>query len=157
VSQIDDQEVLLTLRAQLLTVAGLPAAADRVFDNAYVVVGGVKQPYSPKPGMPYLTEKLVPATSALQTNTPRGLVVDTGLYILTWFGITGDGSSAIRAGANAIKTAFKIGTTLTTTSGNIVRVRTESGPVAGQIIDLTEGGHSYCQITVPYEVQWNQP
>lgn len=155
-SQIDDQEILLTLRAQLLTVGGLPAAADRVFDNAYVVVGGVKQRYESKPGVPYLTEKLVPATSALQTNTPRGLILDTGLYILTWFGITGDGSSAIRTGVTAIKTAFKIGTTLPTTSGNIVRVSTEAGPVAGEIIDLSEGGHSYCQVTVPYEVQWNQ-
>lgn len=156
-SQIDDQEILLALRGILLTVPGLPAPTDRVYENAYVVVGGQKVPYQPKPGVSYITEQSVPATSALQTNTPRGLVLDTGLYIVTWFGITGEGDNAIRAGTTAIKNAFKIGTAVTTPSGNVVRVRTDQGPVAGQIIPLTEGGHSYSQVTIPYEVQWNQP
>lgn len=155
-SQVNDEEILLALRGVLLTVASLPAPADRVWDDTYSVIGGIKKPYQPKVGVPYLTEQFVPATSVLQTNTPRGLVLDTGLYVVTMFGITGEGGKAIRTVTNDIKVAFKIGTTMSTPSGNIVRVRTDQAPFAGQIIPLAEGGHSYSQVTVAYEVQWNQ-
>lgn len=148
---------MLALRGILLTVPGLPAAEDRVWENAYVIANGQKVPYEPKIGVPYITEQFVSATSALQTNTPRGLILDTGLYFVTWFGITGEGDSAIRAGTTAIRTAFKIGTSVVTPSGNLVRVRTGQGPTAGQVTPLTEGGHSYSQVAVPWEVQWNQP
>jgi hypothetical protein len=154
-AQIDLEEVLLALRAILLSVSGLPAPADRVWDDAYVVVGGQREPYEPKTGVPYLTEQFAPATSSLITTVTCGQMTDTGLYLPTWFGIKGEGGKAIRAGTTAIKAAFYPGRTVALASGNRLRIRTDPAPRAGQVIPLEQGGHSYQQVTIPWEVGWN--
>ena len=154
-SQIDDDEVLLALRGTLLTVAGLPAAADRVWDDVYAVVGGVKKTYEPQAGVPYLTESFVPTVGNLVTTHTKGLIVSEGLYVLTWFGVKGDGGTAIRAGTRAITAAFEPGMTVTLPSGNTLRIRATPVPSAGRVTPLAEGAHSYSQVTIAYEVEWN--
>lgn len=159
-AQLDLDEVLLALRAILLSVGGLPA--DRVWDDTYVAVGTQKVAYQPKPNVSYLTEQLAPGSSELQTNTsrdvetnrPQGEMLDAGLYLPTWFGITGEGGKAIRAGTTAIKNAFYPSRVVVLGSGNRLRINGKPAPFAGQIIQL-EGGHSYQQVTIPYLVEWN--
>lgn len=154
-AQIDLEEVLLALRAVLLSVSGLPT--DIVYDDAYVVVNGQKQPYQPKPGISFLVEELAPGGSVLVTTSAHGLMSDAGLYLITWYGVSGEGGRAIRIGTNAIKAAFYPGRTVSLASGNRLRVDTDPAPSAGRVTPLESGGHSTQQVQVQYKVEWNLP
>jgi hypothetical protein len=119
------------------------------------VVDGVQQPYVPVAGTPYLTEQIAPGPSALVTTRTCGLVEHRGLYLPTWFGVKGQGGTAIRAGVAAILAAFPPGLTNALASGNRLTIDTDPAPRAGQITPLDQGAHSYCQLQIPYRVDWN--
>lgn len=113
--------------------------------------------FTPVAGFPYIADRFVPATHNTVTFPPTNAQAhETGLYVVTWFGLSEKGESAIRRGVQAILERFTPGTSLTLDSGDVLRVRGanpgDPGPQAGQIIPI-EGGWSYCQITIPW---WSQ-
>lgn len=145
------KETQLALRAVLVTVAGLPAAQHRVWDNSYVVQPGSPQPvpYKPTPGVPYLTEKGTPQPSRIiSTRTTE----HRGLYIVTYFGVTGNDIGPITTVTDAILAAFTAMKGFVMASGNVVRVRGDIAPWPSEIIPLESGSHSYSQVTIPWFV-----
>lgn len=103
---------------------------------------------APVQGYPYIREDFVPATARVRTipaNT--GSMEDRGLYVVTWFGLSGKGG--IRRCADAVLEQFAPGTTFTLSDGTSLRIPTELGPYAGQITPV-DGDWSFCVITVPY-------
>lgn len=129
----------LALRNRLLTVAGLPTA--RAFENVA---------FTPVAGTAYVAEQFVPATNtALTIPTAHALVEETGLYVVQWFGLDGAGISAIRAGADAVLAAFAPGTSVTSTANDVIRVRSDTGPRASQILPQPNG-FAVCTITIPW-------
>ncbi len=122
-------------------VTGLPLA--RQWENT-------QTPYLNAPGVrPYVSEQWVPATfTLLSFPADGGDVEESGLYILTWFGLANKGILAIRRGVRALKAKFTPGTVLLA-SGNAVRVWGNPGVLEGQLIPL-ENGYVSCQITIPW-------
>ncbi len=142
---IDDEAILLALRARLLTTSGLPAAANRV---------KVNKKYTQLDGVPYLEEDFAPSPPIL-VSTPGqgGTIRGSGLYVIRWYGIQDKGSAAIRAGVQAILARFSIGTTLALASGDAVRIGTPTDPTTGAYagqIRSTGDGFAVCTITIPY-------
>jgi hypothetical protein len=142
---IDDEAIQLALRTRLLTVSGLPAAANRVKVNKqYVQLAGV----------PYLEEDFVPSPPIL-VSTPGqgGTIQGSGLYVIRWYGIADKGSAAIRAGVQAILAKFTIGTTVALTNGDAVRIGTPTQPATGAYagqIRQAGAGFAVCTISIPY-------
>jgi hypothetical protein len=129
----------LALRVRLLTVAGLPAS--RAFEN---------KAYTPTAGTPYLTDAYVPSTlTMLSFPAKNGTVEETGLYVVQWFGLHDAGFTAIRAGMQAILAAFAPGTSITSNTGDVIRIRTDVGPMAGEITPL-DSGWSVCIARIPW-------
>lgn len=141
---IDHGQAHLALRNRLLTVAGIPAA--RAWEN---------KKFSAAPGVPYLADQYVPATSRiLSFPANKGTTEETGLYVVQWYGLADTGITAMRTGVQAILAAFAPGTSLTATSGDVVRVRSDVGPVAGQILPM-DSGFACCTVKIPWRA-WSQ-
>lgn len=137
-------ECHLSLRGVLLTVQGLPT--DRAWENVE---------YKPKPGTPYLEEEYVPAAQSLHTTT-KGIVEVTGLYIVKWHGLDGQGDAAIHAGVDAILTVFAAGASFAMPSGLTLRIRGDVAPSPGQIVP-EDGGFATCAMTIPWRVYASSP
>lgn len=148
-----DKETQLKLRAVLQTVAGLPPAQHRVWDNSNIIVGGVSKPYVPTPGVPYMTEKYSSGPSfvrGFRTTEHRGM------YFVTIFGVPGLDITPIRTITDAILAAFPAMKGFAMMSGNVVRVRGDQSPYAGEITPI-ESGHSYSLVTIPWFVLATRP
>jgi hypothetical protein len=132
----------LALRSRLLTVAGLPAA--RAWEN---------KNYTAIPGTPYVADSYVPGTNSLITfPANNGTVEETGLYVVQWYGVADSGIGTIRAGVQAILAAFAPGTVVTSTTGDVIRVRTDVGPMAGQLMPM-DAGFAVCTVKIPWRAR----
>lgn len=124
--------------ANELIVAGLPEG--RVYDNAT---------FTPVSGRPYIEEDFVPATSTLVSfPASGGMVEETGLHVIKWYGLSGTGVTGIRRSVDALLDLFTPGTTVTA-DGTTVRVRGNPGPYAGQLLAI-DGGWTVCTLTIPW-------
>ena len=108
--------------------------------------------FTPFGSVPFVEEDYVPATNTLITlPADTGQIEETGLYILKWYGLATYGVTAIRKSVDAVKALFAPGTSLTAGT-NTVRVRTDAGPYAGQL--LPQGnGWSVVVLTVPWRTR----
>lgn len=108
-------------------------------------------------GVPFIRDAFVPAGTHLATYpADGGQVEDSGLYVVTWFGLAGQGTGAILRGTGALLRRFAPGTPMTMSDGNIVRVRGESPseprPQGGQITPI-DGGWAYRQVQIPWRAR----
>lgn len=120
----------------------------REFDNTEVARVAV---------VPYIRDLFVSSGNHLVTfPANQGQAEDSGLYVVTLFGLAGKGSAAILRASGAILQRFSPGTAMTMTDGNVVRVRGESQsdprPQGGQIIPI-DGGWAYRQLQIPWRAR----
>lgn len=100
-------------------------------------------------GRVYVDENFVPATHELLSFPAQGgTAEETGLYVLTWFGLENTGSAGIRKPMDGLKALFTPGTVLVAGSGT-VRVRGDTSTQVGQIIPQGNGWAA-CQIRIPW-------
>lgn len=120
---------------------GIPAM--RSWDNVEL---------APVAGRPYIEESFVPATNTLVAfPSNNGTVEETGLYVLRWYGVANTGLS-IRKCVDALKLLFAPGTARTASTGDVVRVRSDHAPYAGQL--LPDGqGFTCCTLTIPWRAR----
>ncbi len=101
----------------------------------------------------WVREEFVPATTNLHCFPAQSSVMEeTGLYILTWFGLPKYGVGGIRASVDALRALFTPGTTLLAGSTPVKITGTsltQPGPNAGQLIP-TGDGWVYCQLRIPW-------
>lgn len=103
----------------------------------------------PEIDAPYWDEDYVPAGPRLLSAPANGgTVEDAGAYVVKLYGVTGTGYAATRKLADALLLKFAPGTTIAVGSDTL-RVRTDTGPSAGQIIQL-KGGRHLCTVTIPW-------
>ena len=150
---LDHNAVHLALRAQ--AKPALPAIREK--ENVA---------FTPPASDPYSEEDYVPASSRLVTLQAKGgTMLDTGLYVLRWFGVVAIGTTDMNAGLTALLARFQPGTALTLADGTLVRVGGD--PVAGtgsarqsatrgQIINL-DNGRPVCTVRIPWYVLWQLP
>ena len=107
---------------------------------------------APTEGRPWIEEDYVPATNTLVTlPASSGTLEETGLYVLTWYGLSDRDTGSIRSCVDALKALFSPGTTVTAGS-NIVRVRTDTSVRASQLIPQGNGWTA-CVLTVPWKTR----
>lgn len=109
--------------------------------------------FTPSTGSPYISEQFVPAASRLIGVASGGTVEETGLYVVTYYGLANYGFGAIRRVIDAYKARFAPGTSIAVGSAN-VRVRGDTSVYSGQIIPLDDG-YASCQLTIPWRA-WTQ-
>jgi hypothetical protein len=128
-----------------LTV-GLPETC--LWENERPVRSGVAIE-QPTQGRPYIAEELVPATYRLRTMPSNGGRADnTGMYVVHWFGLSGQGSAGIEDCIQAVKARFASGTTVTVGS-DVVRTSGETGPLGDTLRPLSNGW-TLCTIRIPW-------
>lgn len=133
---IDHDAVHLALRNRAL--AYLPTS--RAFENVA---------FTPVAGEAYCEEDYVPGTKTLLTaNASSGVVEDTGLYVIRWYGLANIASHTIAASVDALLARFTPGTWLTAGS-NAVRIRSDVAPTRGQLL-ATGDGWAVCTVTIPW-------
>lgn len=136
--------VQLALRARLFTLATLPALVS--WENVL---------FQPVPGQPFVAEQFVPGPATLRGLTAGGLVETRGLYVVQWYVPSNTGLGALTAGADAVLALFPPESTLTTTTGDVVRIRGDAAPYRGQLrTDPTAGltGFAFLPVTIPWLV-----
>ena len=140
---IDHHLVHLALRNR--AASALPAA--REYENVA---------FTPPAGAPYVEEDYVPATSELRGLVKAGTVEDTAMYVLRWYGIAGQGTSAMNTGVQAILALFRPGDRFTATDGTVIRVRGDVAPTRSQIINAPDG-RPVATVTIPIRVFHQNP
>lgn len=103
--------------------------------------------FKPEVFIPYIAEEFIPAPGSLKGSKTGGDVYESGLYILTWYGLPGVGISALRKSVGVLKLLYAPGTKLTAGS-HTLRIRGETMPYTGQIIPLN--GWAALQLTIPW-------
>jgi hypothetical protein len=111
--------------------------------------------FTPTPGQPFVEEDYVPATSSLLGLLRGGTVEDTGMYILRWYGVAGQGAGAMNTGIAAVLALVKPGDTITATDGTVVHIRGDVAPTRGQIMNID--GWAMAPITIPFRVYHQNP
>ena len=136
--------VQLALRAQMLKCDSLPSSANRVYGNIT---------YQPTQGTEYIEEDYVPATSTLQGLVSGGLVEDTGLYVIRWYGVANTGERDLNNSVDSLLALFPPGSSLPLADGSglVVRIRGDLAPYRGQMLPVKPG---FVMITtkIPYRV-----
>lgn len=142
---VDHLKCQLALRSHLMTVADLPT--DKAWENVH---------FEPTTGQPFLEEEYVPATQTLRGLTPGGVVEDTGIYVIRWYGIQNTGISAIRNGVQSILTAFRPGLSISASDGAVIRIRGNPAPFTSQLRN-TDAGRAVVTISIPFRVYTHNP
>lgn len=122
-------------------VAGIPLL--RAWEN---------EQFPPTAQRPYISDAFIAATSGLRSFPAQGATLDeSGLYVLTWYGLSQVGIRAIRKSVTALKALYAPGTVLVV-GASALRVKgspTEAGPSSGQLVPV-DGGWSAVVITIPW-------
>ncbi len=147
-------KVITGVTAGFLTIAG-GCAAQSATAGRTLSVGlpsrraWENEKFTPTAGQLYVTEQFVPATTSLLGITAAGgTIEETGLYVLTVYGLSESGMAGLRAYINALKARFTPGTSVTAGS-HTLRVRGDTSTKAGQIIPQGNGW-STCQLVIPW-------
>lgn len=107
--------------------------------------------FRPTPGVPYVEEDYVPATSTLLGLFKGGTIEDTALYVFRWYDVAGRGTAAINTGISALLARFAPGTAIVAGDGSIVRVRGDVAPTRSQITNPAPGW-AMSAVTIPVRV-----
>lgn len=140
---IDHEALHLTFRARLDECA--------LITSGMTAWGSV--PFKRTTGQPYLETDFAPLSNARVTFASRPQRTERGLYVVRWYGVSGEGEGKIRAAADAILALFDLDWSATLDDGSTVLIRGDVAPWAGQIIPSPIAGWSVCTITIPWEAR----
>lgn len=136
---VNTRALQFALRGPVLAIPTLPDV--RAWENARTV---------PSARQPYIDEAFVPATATFVGNGPLGgYTTVTGLYLLTWYDVADDATLTLATRADAVLDAYRPGTSLVTSDGVAVTIRTNPAPYRGQVKPLAPG-RACVVITIPW-------
>jgi hypothetical protein len=121
--------------------AGLPSR--RAWENVA---------FTPTVGAPYVEEGYTPGPNFQATLGPFGEIESRPLYTLRVFVPQGLGISAAGRYSSALLRHFAPRTEIVLGSGDVLRVRTDTGPYVGQLQN-TAAGYASVPITVPLRLR----
>lgn len=154
-------KVVTAVTASVLTVTSSTTMSTEAAGGNESIVCGVPEgrawenvSFTPTAGRPYIEEDYVPsAHSLISFPASNGVAEERGLYVIKYYGLTNYGLGASRKWCDAVLARFAPGTTIAAGS-DVVKVRTDTAPWAGQPIPL-ELDRVVTTITVPWWAQTN--
>lgn len=150
---VNDVEVITALTATTMTTKSHTAQSSGSGRSlaAGIPVGRAleEMEFEPTAGRPWIQEQFVPATNNQAAFGGDDVLAElTGLYVVTWYGLSGHGA-ALRRSVDAVVARFNKASIAV--GSDTLKVRGSPGPNAGQIIPHpTRAGFSYCVVTVPW-------
>lgn len=149
--------VIDAVAAQLLTIRG-GRTAQTAGAGRTLAVGlptrrrWENERFTVLPDRHYVEEDYVPGPSRL-TSMPSagGTVIDTGEYVLRWYGIANTGLPGLTKCVDALLALFPPGGAIATLSGNggVLRTRADVGPRRGQLMPEPPGW-AVIPVTIPW-------
>jgi hypothetical protein len=108
--------------------------------------------FDPPVGRVYIEESFTEGTSTVRSLPADGGVLDdTGLYVLRWYGLANTGMRSLRDPMKKLRTLFKPGTTLPLSDGTTLRIRTDVSPTVSGI-QPGKPGWSMISIAIPWRL-----
>jgi hypothetical protein len=108
--------------------------------------------YEPTQNTPWVEEQYLPGPMRRETLGATAQLEVLPQYLPRIYVPANTGADAARKYADALITLFAPGTTMTTTSGDVLRVRGDLAPFAGQLVQ-TRPGAAVVPVTVPLRVR----
>ena len=109
-------------------------------------------PVTPVTGSPYFTEQYLPGPYAREELGPTAQFEARPVYVIGVHAVSNAGLAAASEYADALLTLFAPGLALTASNGDILRVRSDTGPFRGQLVN-NEPGWAFIPVTVPFRVR----
>ena len=104
--------------------------------------------FTPVAGVPFVEEDYVPGPVTQITVGPLGQVETTPLYVVKLYGVANTGAGALARYATAVLTLFPPRFNVTLSTGDVLRVRTDTAPYRGQLQQATPG-FAVVTVTIP--------
>jgi len=108
--------------------------------------------FDPTAGEPWVEEQFLGGPSSQITTGPNGWLEVDPLYVLQVHAVEGKGVGAPNGYADALLSLFSPLTAMTLTNGDVLRVRTDTGPYRGQLL-RRRPGYATVPVTVPLRLQ----
>ena len=112
--------------------------------------------FDPDQGDPYIEEQFIPGPSQQITVGTGGIVQVNPMYSVLFHIPQNVGIGAINRYINAVEVLFSPRTAMTLTNGDILRVRTDTGPFSGQTLKR-KAGWVVAPVTIPLWLQTINP
>lgn len=135
---MNEHAVHMALRGQ--AIAALPAA--RQWENSEL---------TPASGVEYVTESFEPSGGVLRGARSGGLLVEEGLYIITWYGLANRGTQALATSLRALLDCFPAGSKIAASDGSTVYVKGNPIPWRSTITNPPDyPGRAVSVVRVPF-------
>jgi hypothetical protein len=109
-------------------------------------------PVTPVTGRPYIREQYIPGPLARETLGAFGRLEARPMYGIGVYGVTNTGLGGVLDYADALLTLFAPGTAIVASNGDTLRVRSDTAPFRGQLMQH-ESGWAMVLVTVPLRVR----
>lgn len=103
--------------------------------------------FQPTAGVPWVEEQFIPGPMAQVTLGPNGVLEATPMYAL-YVNLPAETGLTVKRYVNALRTLFAPRTAIPLASGDVLRVRSDTGPYAGQL-QQGQPGFAVQPLTIP--------
>lgn len=107
--------------------------------------------FEPTAGVPWVQEQYLPGPSAQVTLGPNGELELTPMYAL-YVNLPAETGLTVKRYVNALRVLFAPRTAIALANGDVLRVRSDTGPYAGQL-QQSQPGFAVQPLTIPFRLR----
>jgi hypothetical protein len=107
--------------------------------------------FQPTAGVPWVREEFLPGPSAQVTLGPLGELEVTPMYAL-YVNLPAETGLTVKRYVNALRTLFAPRTAIALANGDVLRVRSDTGPFSGQL-QQSQPGFAVQPLTIPFRLR----
>jgi hypothetical protein len=107
--------------------------------------------FQPTPGVPWVEEQYLPGPAAQVTLGPNGEIEALPMYAL-YVNLPAETGLTVKRYVNALRLLFAPRTAITLTNGDVLRVRSDTGPFAAQL-QQGKPGFAVQPLTIPFRLR----
>lgn len=107
--------------------------------------------FQPTAGVPWVEEQFIPGPTSQVTLGPNGELEVTPMYAL-YVNLPAETGLTVKRYVNALRALFAPRTAITLANGDVLRVRSDTGPYAGQL-QQSQPGFAVQPLTIPLRLR----